>query len=306
MPAMSTHPGLAGVLPPITTPFTADGELDLAALERNVERYNTAGLAGYVAFGSNGEAVHLTAEERRWLLTTLRKAAAPGHTVVAGVNELSTRAAIDATREAADTGADLALAITPYFYKAAMRQATLAAFFRQVADASPLPVLLYNVPQNTGVSLAPETIAELAGHGNIVGVKDSAGNLGALAETLRLVPEGFAVLVGNAGILYPALAMGATGAILAVACAAPAACVELFAAVRDGGHDRARELQERLAPVGKMVTATLGVAGLKAALDLAGYAGGTPRGPLVAVGEAQRQHLAAAMRDSGLFAELAG
>lgn len=297
-------PNLDGILPPITTPFDERGEVDLAALERNLEHYNGTGLAGYVAFGSNGEAVHLTAEERARVLAAVRRAAAPGRTVVAGVNELSTRAAVAATRSAADAGADAALVITPYFYKGAMTRDALRRFYLEVADASPLPVLVYNVPQNTGVVIEPATVAELAAHERIAGVKDSAGDLGALSDTIRRVPAAFRVLVGNAGILYPALAMGAAGAVLAVACVAPEATVELFAAARAGDHERARDLQNRLAPLARLVTAGYGVAGLKAALDLAGLAGGPPRGPLVRVGAAERERLAAVMRDCGLFAHV--
>ncbi len=295
---------LSGILPPITTPFDAAGALDLGALAADVERYNDAGLAGYLAFGSNGEAVHLTDAERRRLLEALRRAAAPGRVVVAGVNEQSTAAAVEATRQAADCGADAVLVITPYFYKSAMTQGVLRRFFTDVAEASPLPVLAYNIPQNTGVTIAPRTLAELAEHPNLVGVKDSSGNQGALSETLRRVPDDFTVMVGNAGILYPALAMGAAGGILAVACIAPEACVDLYRAVVAGDHQVARELQNRLAPLAGMVTAELGIPGLKAAADLAGFAGGPPRAPLRPIGAEQRDRLVAAMRASGFFDRL--
>jgi len=298
------HFELTGVLPPITTPFDERGDLDLDALARNVERYESAGLAGYVAFGSNGEAVHLTATERRLVLDTLRRTAAPERKVVAGVNELSTRAAIAATREAADAGADAALVITPYFYKSAMSQDLLRGFFLEVAAAAPLPLLIYNVPQNTGVVIEPRTVAALAAHANLAGVKDSSGNFAALADTVRLSPDGFIVLVGNAGIFYPALMTGASGAILAVACAAPEACVELHRAVAAGDFRRAHDLQQRLAPLARMVTAELGVAGLKAALDLAGFHGGPPRAPLRPLGGADRRRLAAEMKKTGFFAAL--
>ncbi len=292
---------LSGILPPITTPFDAGGSLDAGALAANVERYNESGLAGYLAFGSNGEAVHLSAAERRRVLETLRRSAAPGRAVVAGVNEQSTAAAIEATRQAAGAGADAVLVITPYFYKSAMTQDVLRHFFEAVADASPLPVLAYNIPQNTGVTIAPSTLGELAAHPNLVGVKDSSGNQGALSDTLRRAPADFIVLVGNAGILYPALAMGAAGGILAVACIAPDACVELYRAVAGGDHNRARELQHRLSPLASLVTAGLGVPGLKAAADLAGLAGGPPRAPLSPIGSEQRRRLESVMRDSGFF-----
>ena len=296
---------LTGILPPITTPFDPAGAFDPGALAANVERYGEAGLAGYLAFGSNGEAVHLTDGERLRVLEALRRAAAPDRLVVAGVNEQSTAAAIEATRRAAGAGAGAALVITPYFYKSAMNQEVLRGFFEDVADASPVPVLVYNIPQNTGVTIAPATLAELAAHPNLIGVKDSSGNLAALSETVRLAPEGFNVLVGSAGILYPALSMGASGAVLAVACIAPEACVEIYRAVSAGDHDRARELQQRLSPLASLVTAGLGVAGLKAAADLAGLAGGPPRPPLRPVVAGEREHLAAVMRASGFFDQLA-
>jgi 4-hydroxy-2-oxoglutarate aldolase len=295
---------LNGILPPLTTPFNQEGRVDFDALARNVERYNETGLAGYVALGSNGEAVHLTQEERTIVITTIKQAASTDHAVVAGVNEFSTRAAIDRARAAADAGADFVLVITPYFYKSRMTGDALRRHFVEVADSSSVPVLIYNVPQNTGVVIEPAVIAELAAHENIAGVKDSAGNFGAIAETIRRAPAGFTVLTGNGGILYPSLLMGARGAILAVACAAPRACVDLHAAVEQGDHARARELQNRIAPLSHIVTAGLGVAGLKAAMEMAGYTGGEPRAPLAPVTGQEREKIESVMRDSGLFPEL--
>jgi 4-hydroxy-2-oxoglutarate aldolase len=182
-----------------------------------------------------------------------------------------------------------------------MTQEALARFFNEVADASPIPVLVYNVPQNTGVVIEPATIARLAANENIIGVKDSSGNMGAISETLRLVPAGFKVMVGNGGILYPSLLMGAAGAILAVACAAPRACVDLYEAVRGGDHTRARELQNRIAPLSHIVTAGLGVAGLKAAMEMAGFAGGMARAPLAPLSDSDRARVRAVARDTGLF-----
>jgi 4-hydroxy-2-oxoglutarate aldolase len=292
---------LNGILPPLTTPFNDRGNLDLDALARNLEFYNRTRLVGYVAFGSNGEAPHLTAAERRQVVELLHRKTASGRTVVAGINELSTRAAIRAVEEAADAGAQAALVITPYFYKGAMDGAALTVFFKEVADAATIPLLLYNVPQNTGVHLSPATVAELATHPNIAGVKDSSGNLAALVEIIQRTPPDFQVMVGNAGILYSALAMGATGAILAVACLAPTVCVEIYRAVVAGEHEKARDLQFKQAPVAKMVTADYGVAGLKAALDLAGLQGGVPRSPLLPLAEAAGQRLKMVMEKSGLF-----
>jgi len=297
---------LNGIFPPLTTPFDDEGNPDLSGLAQNVARLNETGLAGYVALGSNGEAVHLTAEERSRVIETVKRAAAPEKTVIAGVNELFTRAAIESTRRAADSGADAALVITPYFYKSSMSHDAFVRHFTEVADHSPLPVLLYNVPQNTGVVIGPATIQSLASHSNIIGVKDSAGNMGAISDTLRRAPSGFAVLTGNGGILYPSLLMGARGAILAIACLAPQACVDLYAAAKEGDHEKARELQNRIAPLSHAVTAGFGIPGLKAALDMAGYAGGAPRAPLARAGNEERKKIKAVMGESGLFPEIEG
>lgn len=295
---------LNGILPPVTTPFDREGNVDYRALENNIARYNETGLAGYVALGSNGEAAHLSRDEQAQVVRAIKRAASTSHTLVAGVNEHSTRAAIESARAAADCGAECALVITPYFYKSRMTSEAFARHFSEVADRSPIPVLIYNVPQNTGVTIDAGAIASLAAHENIIGVKDSAGNFGVVAETIRRSPSGFAVMVGNGGILYPSLLMGATGAILAVACAAPRACVELHEAALAGDHSRARELQNRLAPLSQIVTSGLGVAGLKAAMELTGYAGGAPRLPLADVSDSERAQIKAVMRDTGLFPEM--
>lgn len=295
---------LNGIMPPLTTPFTGDGALDVGALRANVERYNETGLAGYVALGSNGEAVHLSTRERTLVIDTIKKSATNGHTIIGGVNELSTRAAVESTRSAGAAGAEAALVITPYFYKSAMTASALTRFYNDVADQSPIPVLIYNVPQNTGVVIDPITIASLSGHQNIIGVKDSSGNMAAISETIRQTPSSFSVMTGNGGILYPSLVMGARGAVLAVACAAPRACVELYDAVSANDHPRARELQNRLSRLSRAVTAQFGVAGLKAAMEMTGLLGGEPRAPLIRVSEADRDTIKSVMRETGLFPNL--
>ena len=295
---------LNGIFPPVTTPFNERGDVDYGALSSNIQRYNETGLVGYVALGSNGEAVHLAADERRLVIETVKRAATSEHTIVAGVNELSTRAAIESARAGADCGADAVLVVTPYYYKSSMSQEALARHFTEVADHSPLPVLIYNVPQNTGVVIDSQTIATLGEHQNIIGVKDSSGNMGAISETIRSAPEGFAVMVGNGSILYPSLDMGATGAVLGVACAAPRACVELYEANRAGDHAKARDLQNRLAPLSHIVTAGLGVPALKTAMDMLGFAGGFPRAPLSPVTSSNREKIKAVIRKTGLFPEI--
>ncbi|HKY04069.1 MAG TPA: dihydrodipicolinate synthase family protein, partial [Blastocatellia bacterium] len=270
----------------------------------NVSRYNETGLSGYVALGSNGEAVHLSPDEREQVVETIKRAASADRAVIAGINEFSNGAALDAIRRAEGAGADAALVITPFFYKSLMTQDALLRYFTEVADSSGIPVLIYNVPQNTGVVIQPETIARLAEHDRILGVKDSSGDFGAIANTIRLAPPDFAVLTGNGSILYPSLAMGARGAILAVACAAPEAVVELYRAATSGDTARARELQTRIAPLSHAVTAGHGVPGLKAALDISGYAGGAPRPPLAEASEQVKAEIKGLMSRTGLFPQV--
>lgn len=270
---------LEGVLPPVVTPFRGD-EVDLDALRTNLGLWNRTGLAGYLVLGSNGEAVYLDDRERDQVLAAAREAIPADRVLMAGTGRESTRDTVRATRRAAELGADCALVITPHYFKGQMTADRLEAHFQRVADDSPIPVLLYSVPQFTGVALSPETVARLAEHPNIVGLKDSSGNVGLLAETCRVVPEGFAVFVGNAGVVYPALCVGAVGAILAVANCAPEACVALYEAFRRGDHQGALSLQRRIARLARLVTVVHGIGGLKLALSMRGYKGGGVRPPL--------------------------
>jgi 4-hydroxy-2-oxoglutarate aldolase len=276
-----TNVKLNGILPPVTTPFNERGDVDYGALSSNIARYNDTGLVGYVALGSNGEAVHLTAGERGRVIETVKRAATAQHTIVAGVNELSTLSALEASRAAADSGADAVLVVTPYFYKSGMTQEVLSRHF-----------------------IESGTITALGAHQNIIGVKDSSGNMGAISDTIRRAPEGFSVMTGNGGILYPSLTMGATGAVLGVACAAPRVCVDLYVAAKAGDHARARDLQNRIAPLSHIVTAGLGVPGLKAAMEMLGYAGAFPRAPLGSLSGPDRERISTVIRQTGLFPEI--
>jgi 4-hydroxy-2-oxoglutarate aldolase len=269
-----------GVFPPIATPFDERGQVDLGALRANVARWNETGLAGYVALGSNGEAPLLDAEESVAVIRAVREAMAPGMVLIAGAGRETTRGSQMACQAAAAAGADAVLVVTPWYYKGAMTGDVLRQHFEAVADASPVPVLLYNVPANTGVNLPVPAVAELARHPNIAGIKDSAGDIGQLWGLIHATPKNFVVICGNTGAFLPALLLGAKGGILALANVAPRETVALYEAARAGRLDEARELNDRLVPVGVAVTRTYGIAGLKTALDMLGYAGGKPRPPL--------------------------
>jgi 4-hydroxy-2-oxoglutarate aldolase len=297
---------LRGIMLPFITPFDNDGEVDARGLRLNIERWNETGIEGYVPLGSTGERVHLTERESLKVIETTR-ASVPSHLAfIVGAGQQSTQATIDEVRRVAAAGADAVLVITPHFYRAEMTQTTLIKHYLAVADASPVPVLLYSVPQFTNVTLAPETIARLSGHENIVGVKDSSGDILNLAETIRLVPEDFAVLTGNGSALYPALCVGARGAILAVGCVAPRLSVAIYEAFKAGEYERAREMQQRLTRLTRGVSGAYGISGLKVALDMLGYAGGRVRAPLSEASAEARREIRVILKETELLEEESG
>lgn len=271
---------IRGVLPPVPTPFRADGTFHAEALRANLKRWNSTGLAGYLVLGSNGEAPHLSLDEKRAVLETAREAIPQEMVLMAGTGEATTRATISTTRTAASVGADCALVITPHFYRGQMTAEVLCEHYRAVADKSPIPILLYNVPPFTGVNLPADAVSALSGHENIVGIKDSLGELAQLGRIIRDTPEEFVVLAGSAPVFYPALCLGAHGGVLAVACALPKRCVAIHEAFGSGDHETARRGQLELLHVARLLTAGYGIGGLKAALEHAGYYGGPPRSPL--------------------------
>lgn len=285
---------LAGILPPLVTPFRADGGVDLAAFEANLDSYAGFDLGGYLVLGSNGEAAALEEDEKLALLEAARRGAR-SRTLLAGTGLESTRATIAFTRKAADLGADAALVLTPHYYKAQMSHEALRRHFVSVADASPIPVFLYSVPAFTGLPFPSTLAAPLAGHPNIAGMKESSGDLTLLGRIVASVPPSFVVACGSAPVVYPALCLGAAAGILAVACCAPGPAAALYRAFVDGDQGRARRIQQALTPLAIAVTATYGVAGLKAAMDAAGLRGGEARAPLLPVPPAVREELGAAL-----------
>jgi 4-hydroxy-2-oxoglutarate aldolase len=272
---------LRGVLPPIPTPFGDDGEVAYDRLAENLRRWNRTDLAGYLVVGSTGESATLTEHEKVRVWETARKHIPGDKRFIAGTGCESTRETISLTRQAARTGAEAALVVTPWYYKGAMRSRELEAHYTAVADAAPIPILLYNVPQFTGVALAPETVARLAGHPNIIGMKDSSGAMGTFADLVRVTPPTFQLLVGTALTFYAGLCLGARGGILLLANIAPQECVLIQRLVEDGKHDEARRLQLRLMPLNRAIDSRLGIPGVKAAMSYLGYYGGPPRPPLL-------------------------
>lgn len=292
---------LEGVYPPIPTPFDAQGELAIPELRRNLAWWTRTGLAGFVVLGSNGEYVALDEQEKLEAIRVTRDAVGTNQVVIAGTGAESTRETIRLSRAAANLGVDAVLVVTPHYYRARMDAASLLAHYRAVADATPAPVLLYNVPANTGIDMPADLVLQLAEHQNIAGIKDSSGNMPAMAEVLRGRPAGFAVFAGSAGFMLPALCLGAVGAIVAQANIAPCETVEIFTAFQQGNLARARELQLRLVSVNTAITARWGVPALKSALDRLGRYGGPPRLPLLPLPAAEGERLAASLASAGLL-----
>jgi 4-hydroxy-2-oxoglutarate aldolase len=293
---------IAGIYPPVPTFFHPNEDLDVETLSRHIGRLRERGIANFVALGSNGEAVHLDEGERRTVISAIRESAGERAQILAGAGALSTRETITLCRLAAQAGADLALVIPPGHFRSQMTTAALRAHYLAVADASPLPVVLYNMPGNTaGVDLDAETAILLSSHPNIVGMKDSGGDLAKLAQIAANADPGFQMLAGSAGFLLPALAVGATGAIAALANIAPDECLQLFALWQEGRLVEARSLQARLVPLNTAVTAGYGVPGLKVALQLVAQYGGHPRRPLLPLSEVAQRHLHTLLREAELL-----
>jgi 4-hydroxy-2-oxoglutarate aldolase len=299
---MNTHLDIRGIYPPVPTFFDEGEDLDLATLREHIERLMSKGIANFVALGSNGEAVHLEPDERRAVVRTVRAAAGPDAQVLAGAGGLSTRETIALCRLAAEEGADVALVLPPHHYRSAMTPPALRAHYQAVADASSIPVMLYNMPGNSaGIDLDAETVLALSLHPNIIGLKDSSGNVAKIAEVVAGARPDFVVLAGSAGFLLPALVVGVRGAIAALANIAPRECLRLMRLYEEGNLDEARALQGRLVAPNTAVTAGYGVPGLKAALQFVAHYGGEPRRPLVPLGQGERVRLRSILAEADLL-----
>jgi 4-hydroxy-2-oxoglutarate aldolase len=281
---------LSGVLPPIATPFQ-DGKLALGKLKENFQKWNKTGLSGYLVLGSNGEVVYLSEKEKIKVIEVSRESIPKSKIMMVGTGMESTQETIRFTNQAAKMGADCALVVTPCYFKGSMKPQILYDHFISVAESSQIGILLYNVPQFTGINMEPELVAKLSEHPNIIGIKDSSGNIGQLSEIVHLSQKGFVIFVGSAPVFFPALCVGAVGGILAVAQVAPQECFQIQNLFNKGKFDEARVLQSRLTPLAKAVTTKYGIGGLKMALDLAGYFGGHPRPPLKRPGKEVEEEL---------------
>lgn len=293
---------LKGIFPPITTPFE-NGNVAYDKLASNVEKLSQTGIKGIVVLGSNGEYVYLSEKEKRDTIKTVIQAAPANMTIIAGTGCESAVETIRLTCDSAELGVHAALLTTPHYYGGKMSEEALVQFYSTVADNVPIPVMLYNVPKFTNLNITAKTVARLYGHPNIIGIKDSSGNVNLLGQYLNAAETNFDVLVGTAGVLFAGLSLGCVGGILALANVAPEACVKILDLVEKGDFEEAKTLQLRMLPVNNAVTATYGISGLKAAMDMVGYFGGDPRLPLLPATEKENSEIRAILLEAGLLVE---
>jgi 4-hydroxy-2-oxoglutarate aldolase len=292
---------LSGLFPPVPTPFKDNGDVAYDHLLANLEKLNQQPLSGYVMGGSNGEFTSLTNEEKVQAVRLAREAAPRERLIIAGSGMESTRATIALTEQMAQAGADVAIVVTPGYFRGRMTAAALEAHYREVAEAAAIPVLLYSVPANTGVDLPAAAVATLATHPNIIGLKDSGGDITKIGQMVNDTPSDFQILAGSAGFLLPALAVGAVGGVVALANIAATPLHALMTKFRQGDLAGARALHLPLIEANTAVTARFGVAGLKAAMDMLGYYGGAPRMPLLPLGDEDRATLRGILQKAKLL-----
>ncbi len=289
---------LQGIYPPVTTPFDHQGNIYSAKVQHNIEKWNRTTLAGYVVMGSTGESVMLTTEEKVSLWEQVAKFAAPDKLLIAGTGMESVRETVCLTNRAAEMGYKAAMVRTPHYYKNLVNSAAAQTlYYRAVADQSRIPLIIYNWPQATGVDIPVEAVVALSEHPNMIAIKESSGNLEKVMQMIREVRHGFQVMVGSAPTLWPSLLMGACGAILAYANAAPYSVIAIWEAFRMREEAAGLDWQNRIGRPAALVTTKYGVPGLKYAMDLNGYYGGPPRLPLSVPTPEARKEIEEAFRD---------
>ncbi|MGI6790562.1 dihydrodipicolinate synthase family protein [Aminivibrio sp.] len=289
-----------GIFAPIATAFDASGEVDYSVFAENTVSFGATKLSGLVVLGSNGEFTLLSHEEKVKLVETARNHLPADKMVIAGTGCESFRETLQLTKESAAVGADVALVVTPNYYKKDMNEAALGKFYTMLADASPIPVMIYNMPGNSGVNVPSSLTLKLAAHPNITGIKDSGGNIVQISEVLAKAPEGFSVFAGSGSYLLATLLLGGVGGTLAVANVVPDYCAEIQENFGKGDLEKARKMQLALLPLNAAVTSRFGIGGMKAAMDMVGFKGGLPRLPILPAGEETRKEIARILKELGI------
>lgn len=294
------HSNFKGVFAALSTPFVGD-EVSPKKLKENIQKYNKIDLSGYVILGSTGESVYLSDEESEKLVQAAKESASPGKKIIVGTARESTQATLEFTNRMARLGIDAALIRTPSYYKSLLDRKTLMAHYLTIAEKSKVPVIIYNIPRFTGISVDSNLLIELSKHHNITGIKDSSGNLSSLGEAIPHIPPQFSILLGHGGLFLQGLLLGAQGGILALASVAPAHCVKLYNLFTDKKLEKAFKLQLELIPLNKALIQTYGIPGIKYALNLLGYSGGPPRLPLLPLGDKGKEDIKNLLNDLGLL-----
>lgn len=296
------HIDLRGVFNAIATPFDANEDICYENLKSNVAKWQSIPFKGIVAQGSTGEVVNMSAEERVDIVKFLRSMLPKDKLLIAGSGCESTRATILMTSKMADAGADAALVVTPSYYKGRLTANAIENHYNKVADASTIPVILYSVPVNTTIDLDPDVVVRLSKHPNIIGMKDSGGDIAKLAYMVHKTKEsGFQIVAGSAGFLMPARDVGCVGGILAVANVLGPQTCELLSLLDEGKREAARQLQHRLVAPNWAVTKKHGIPGLKYAMELFGYYGGPVRSPLQLLSNSEKSNLKQTFEESGFL-----
>jgi 4-hydroxy-2-oxoglutarate aldolase len=291
---------LEGIYPPIPTPFDQEGRIAIEALKNNLAYLGRFDLQGFVVLGSNGEYVMLTEDEKLQVLETARAAIPPGKLMIAGTGCQATEETINLSKKAAEIGADAALVITPSYYRRQMTPEALIHHFHTAADHSPIPLVIYNMPACTGIDLDAETTSILAQHPNIIGLKDSKGDVIKIGAIHRQAGPAFQILAGSGGFLLPTLSVGAVGGVMALAIIAPAQSIAIYRYFLEGKQEEARNLQVRMIPVNAAITSRWGIPALKAAMDSIGLYGGPVRPPLLPIPDKIQQQLDSILEEGGI------
>lgn len=299
MNAAQLRSKLAGVFAPISTPFAPDEEVDCEALRFNLALYARSELLGYLALGSNGENKSLTEDEKLRVLEAIVRHKRPDQVVMAGATYDAQRDTERFFRQAAELGADFGLLLAPGYFRRQMTEELLYRYFSTAADASPLPILLYNAPGFCGITLTPGLATRLAAHPNIVGMKDSAAS--GIEAFLAFERDDFHILAGSANFLFPAMLRGSIGGTVSLANSFPQLAVELFRCGQARDEALGAPLQEQVKRINEAIAGTYGPAGVKAAMNLAGLKGGIPRRPLLPLTEAQQEELKRFLAEEGLL-----
>lgn len=298
---MTISDRLQGIFPPVVTNFDAAGDIAPIPFRENLRRWIETPIDGIVLFGSNGEGALLDEDEKTRLTAFARDVVPAGYLLIGGASGESTRSTIRQAKQLAGAGADVVLVHPPPYFGPYVSVAAMMDHFRAVADASPVPVLLYHIPKYTKVTLEAGFVGELMRHPNVAGLKDSSGDIKRFADFTNACEKACRLFIGNGALLYTALELGAAGGILGVANIAPALCAEVVRHFREGRPQEAGRIQGRLTPLHREIVAAHGAVGCKAALDLLGWAGGPPRPPLRSLGERERQQLARVMQEGSIL-----